>query len=102
MDLGNSLEKSSYEKKWLIEFLLVISFGGLYFNFDAPIALHQALKIYFENDPVVGVNFIVYFNRLYGALAWSGIFMPFLIGFASDKFGNRMPLLFLTFCCLVG
>jgi MFS family permease len=102
LDLTNSIEKSSYEKKWLIETMLVFSFGGLYFNFDAPLALHQELKTYFANDPEVGPNFAIYYNRLYGALAWPNIFMPFVIGALSDKYGNRILLISLALCGLLG
>jgi MFS family permease len=102
LDIGNSIEKSSYKRKWLIEILLIFTISGLYYNFDAPLALHEELKAYFKDDPEVGPNFVIYYNRLYGAIAWPNIFMPFLIGYFSDKYGNRTLLLIITFCGLAG
>ncbi|KAF9956916.1 hypothetical protein BGZ70_009707 [Mortierella alpina] len=84
---------SSSHVRWIILAITSTVLLGNYYAFDNPAALNQPLQTYMQMDDDTYAYFI---NILYTSYSLPNIVLPWLGGYAVDKFGQRRLLIALS------
>ncbi|KAI7828709.1 major facilitator superfamily domain-containing protein [Gamsiella multidivaricata] len=79
--------------RWAILAAACLVMFGNYYAFDNPASLNQPLQEYMQMSDETYAYFL---NILYTSYSLPNIVLPWLGGYASDKFGHRKLLLFLS------
>ncbi|CAO3569758.1 unnamed protein product [Mortierella alpina] len=90
---------SSSHVRWIILATTSTVLLGNYYAFDNPAALNQPLQTYMQMDDDTYAYFI---NILYTSYSLPNIVLPWLGGYAVDKFGQRRLLIALSATVALG
>lgn len=85
--------------RWAILIAACLVLFGNYYAFDNPAALNQPLQEYMQMSDD---SYAYFLNILYTAYSLPNIVLPWLGGYASDKFGHRRLLLSLSATVALG
>ncbi|KAF9348538.1 hypothetical protein BGX26_013052 [Mortierella sp. AD094] len=90
---GGSSSSGGGNIRWAMLAAACLVMFGNYYAFDNPAALNQPLQEYMQMSDETYAYFL---NILYTSYSLPNIVLPWLGGFAADKFGHRNLLLFLS------
>ncbi|KAF8981116.1 hypothetical protein BGZ46_003246 [Entomortierella lignicola] len=93
LHMEDSPPSSGGNIRWAMLAAACLVMFGNYYAFDNPAALNKPLQDYMEMSDDTYAYFL---NILYTSYSLPNIVLPWLGGFASDKFGHRRLLIFLS------